>query len=42
MVSVQITYKSGKVEVIEIALRHYVSTLTTLADEGQLAEFKII
>jgi hypothetical protein len=42
MISVKITYKSGKTEVVEMALCDYSKNLATLAAEGRLTGFEII
>jgi hypothetical protein len=42
MFTVQITYKSGKVENAEIAIADYTSAMTQLQKEGRLVSMKII
>jgi hypothetical protein len=42
MFNVQITYKSGKVEMVKIAISQYSSALKQLGQEGRVAQIEII
>ncbi len=42
MFNVQITYKSGKVETVKIAMSQYSSALKQLGQEGRVAQIEII
>jgi predicted RNA-binding protein with RPS1 domain len=42
MFNVRIEYKSGKIEVAEIAIKDYVKALENLTKEGRLVSMKII
>jgi hypothetical protein len=42
MFTVEITYKSGKVEIAQIPMGEYTEALARLAAEGRLVSMKII
>lgn len=42
MFNVEITYKSGKQEIAEIAIAEYTSALEQLANEGRVVSIKIL
>ena len=42
MFKVEITYKSGKIEIAEIAIRDYTAALNQLVNEGRLISMKIL
>jgi len=42
MTKIQITYKSGKQEIIKIELRDYMKVMDSLVSEGRLVSMKII